>query len=281
MPDTHEVLPNAPLALVAVEIRFPNGTSGQPLPTNIRRSFRDLLGEEWVLESQTVPQFALTLGPGGPLPQPGLALTMPRFTLRDRTLAVAVTEQSMTVEATRYKHYPTFREVVERAVDAAAQVLVPDGIARVGMRYIDEIRVPDVGDDPAFWRDWVDVSLLAPQIDAMESAGFASIAWEAAAQYQTGPDQKLVLRYGPRIGYAVNPQGPLKRPSVPPPGPLFLLDFDCYWEPTDIPEFDPSTIMTTCDQLRAPIRALFDLLMTDKLQKEFSKEVTDGGPLHR
>lgn len=272
MPDTHEVLPNAPLALVAVEIRFPDGTSGQQLPMNIRRSFRDLLGEEWVLDSQTVQQFAITLGPGGALPQPAPTLTIPRFTVRDRTLAVAVTDQSMTVEATRYKHYPTFREVVRRAVDAATQVLAPDGIARVGMRYIDEIRVPAVGDDPADWRDWVDASLLAPQLNAMEAAGFSSIAWEAAAQYQTGPDQRLVLRYGPRTGYAVSPQGPLKRPSVPPPGPLFVLDFDCYWEPVDIPEFDPLTIMATCDQLRAPIRTLFDMLMTDKLHNEFSKE---------
>lgn len=273
MPDTHEVLPNAPLALVAVEIRFPGGTSGEPLPMNARRSFRDLLGEDWVLESQTVHQLAFTIGPGGALPQAAAPITIPRFSMRDRTLAVAVTEQSMTIETTRYRHYPTFREVVERATDAAAQVLAPDGIARVGMRYIDEIRVPGLSeDDPSAWRDWVELSLLAPQLAAMSEAGFASVGWEGAAQYQTGSDQKLVLRYGPRTGYAVNPHGPLKRPSVPPPGPLFVLDFDCYWEPADIPQFDRETIMSTCDQLRRPIRALFDLLMTDKLYQEFVKE---------
>jgi uncharacterized protein (TIGR04255 family) len=275
--DTHEVLPNAPLALVAVEIRFPDGMSAQPLPTNVRRSFRDLLGEEWVLESQTVHQLAFTIGPGGAVPQTAAPITIPRFSLRDRTLAVAVTEQSMTVETTRYRHYPTFREVVKRATDAVGQVLKPDGIARVGMRYIDEIRVPGPSeDDPSSWRQWVDLSLLAPQIAAMADAGFASVGWEGAAQYQTGPEQRLVLRYGPRTGYVVNPQGPLRRPSVPPPGPLFMLDFDCYWEPVDIPQFDPETIMSTCDELRRPIRALFDLLTTNKLYKEFVKETDDA-----
>lgn len=273
MADSHEVLPNAPLALVAVEIRFPDGTSGQPLPMNLRRSFRDLLGEEWVIDSQTLHQLAVTIGPGGALPQTVPPVTIPRFTVRDRTLAVAVTEHSMTVETTRYHHYPTFREVVERAVEAAAQVLLPDGIARIGMRYIDEIRVPGVtADDPSGWREWVDVSLLAPQLTSMGTAGFASVGWEGAAQYQTGPEQKLVLRYGPRSGYAVNPQGPLKRPSAPPAGPVFVLDFDCYWEPSDIPEFEPEAIMSTCDQLRAPIRMLFDMVMTVNLREEFAKE---------
>ena len=274
MPDSHDVLPNAPLALVAVEIRFPNGASGQTLPMNLRRSFRDLLGKDWVLESQAPPfQLAHAIGPRGALPaQTAPTASIPRFTVRDRTMAVAITEQSMTIEATRYRHYPTFREIVERAVDAATQVLLPEGIARIGMRYVDEVRVPNIsGDDPSAWKTWVDMSLLAPQLTAMEESGYTSGGWEGAAQYQTGPEQKLVLRYGPRTGYAVSPHGPLKRPTVSLPGPLFVLDFDCFWEPTDIPEFEPAAIMATCDQLRKPIRALFDMLTTEKLRDELAK----------
>jgi uncharacterized protein (TIGR04255 family) len=51
-----------------------------------------------------------------------------------------------------------------------------------------------------------------------------------------------------------------------------LLDFDSFWEPTDIPEFEPERIMAVCDDLRAPIRKLFDMLVTDKLLAEFRKE---------
>ncbi|MGH9044177.1 MAG: TIGR04255 family protein [Acidimicrobiales bacterium] len=80
----------------------------------------------------------------------------------------------------------------------------PDGIARIGMRYIDEIRGPDTNEENlSAWREWVDTSLLAPQLQGMAQAGFASAGWEGAAQYETGPNQKLVLRYEPRTGYAV------------------------------------------------------------------------------
>ena len=273
MADTHEVYPNAPLALVAVEVRFPNSAGTRPLPMNLQRSFRDLLGEGWVIESQKIQLLTLAVSAAGPVPQAMPMLTIPSFTLRDRTLAVAITEESLTIEATRYRHYPEFRKTVASAVAAAAEVLLPDGIARVGMRYIDEIRAPSIAEEaPSDWQNWVDASLLAPQLGGMNDAGFVSTGWEGAAQYRTGPDQKLVLRYGPRAGYVVNPVGPLKRPAPPGPGPLFALDFDCFWEPPDIPEFDPEIIMDTCDQLRRPIRALFDMLVTDKLLAEFTKE---------
>jgi uncharacterized protein (TIGR04255 family) len=273
--DPHEVYLNAPLALVAVEVRFPNGTGIRPLPANLQRSFRNLLGDGWVTEPVRTQQLSIALGPGGAMPHATPPVTIPRFTVRDRTLAVALTEESLTIEATRYRHYPDFRKIVGRAVSAAGKVLSPEGIVRVGMRYIDEIRVPDISeDDPSGWRDWVDLSLMAPQLDKMADAGFVPTSWEGAAQYRTGPDQKLVLRYGPRTGYVVNPAGPLKRPLLPDPGPLFVWDFDCFWEPPDIPEFDPEHIMATCDQLRTPIRALFDVLVTDKLLAEFRKERT-------
>ena len=49
MSDDHEVYPNAPLALVVVEIRFSNGASDRPLPMPLQRTIRDALGEEWVI----------------------------------------------------------------------------------------------------------------------------------------------------------------------------------------------------------------------------------------
>ena len=143
------------------------------------------------------------------------------------------------------------------------------------MRYIDEIRVPTEPEaDAPDWREWLDSSLLPPHLDAMHERGFASAAWEGVAQYAGNREQTLVLRYGARMGYAVNPAGLLRRPIVPAPGPVFVLDFDCFWQPSDIPAFDARGLTARCDDLRAPIRALFDLLITDKLREEvFMKEV--------
>jgi uncharacterized protein (TIGR04255 family) len=277
MADTHEIYPNAPLALVAVEVRFPEAPGERALPMPLQRSFRDLLGEGWVIESHKIQQIEFAIGPGAPGAQAVQQTVVPRFTVRDRTLSVALTDSSLTVETTKYQHYLDFRAVLERVFAAAAELLQPDGVARVGMRYIDEIRVAGIDEDrPAGWREWLDASLLPPKLDEMVGEEYEPAAWDGAVRYRTGPDRSLVLRYGARQGYAVQPRGSLNRPSAPPPGPLFVLDFDSFWEPPGIPEFDPAGLIETCDALRAPVRALFDLVITDKLRREvFMKEPTD------
>jgi uncharacterized protein (TIGR04255 family) len=275
--DTHEVYPSAPLALVAVEIRFPGPSGRWPLPATLQRAFRDRLGEDWVVESLRTQKIEVEFGAAGAGRQSVEQVVLPRFTTRDRTLAVAVSEQSLTIETTSYRHYLDFRVVLEAALVAAAEILRPDGVARLGMRYIDEIRVPNAeGADLPDWGLWLDPSLLPPRLDAMASKGYASAAWEGAAQFVVGTNQTLVLRHGARTGYAVNPSGLLRRPSVPEPGPVFVLDFDCFWEPVDIPPFEVGSLIEECDHLRAPVRALFDLLISDKLREDvFMKEPAD------
>lgn len=278
MSDTHEVYPNAPLALVAVEVRFPQVSGARTPPMPLQRAFRDLLGESWVIESVKTQHVEFAFGPSGPGQQNVQQVVVPRFTVRDRTLAVALTDESLTVETTGYRHYPDFRSVLERALGAAEELLSPDGVARAGMRYIDEVRVPDISDAASgSWKEWLDSSLLPPKLSSMIEEGFAPEGWEGAAQYATGPGRSLVLRYGVRSGYAVGPDGPLKRPTAPPSGPFFLLDFDSFWQPADIPEFSSEHLLKTCDELRKPARTLFDLVVSDRLRDEvFRKEPSLG-----
>jgi len=192
MADTHEVYPNAPLALVAVEVRFPEAPSERALPMPLQRSFRDLLGEDWVIESHKIQQVEFAIGPGAPGGQTVQQTVVPRFTLRDRTLAVALTDSSLTVETTNYRHYLEFRTVLRRVFAAAAELLQPDGVARVGMRYIDEIRVAGIeADRSADWREWLDPSLLPPQLDEM-----------VRQEYQPAAPTGLAHHRGARFGVA-------------------------------------------------------------------------------
>ena len=234
-----------------------------------QRAFRDRLGEDWVIESVKTQQLLLEVDSAGLGRQRIDQQTVPRMTTRDRSTAVALPATSLTIETTSYGHYPDFRAILERAFRAAFEILQPDGVARLGLRYIDEIRVPNVSEgDPSRWGEWLNASLLPPSLSEMEELGMPAITWEGATQFAVAEDKRLLLRYGTRSGYAVAPEGPLRRLSLPAPGPLYFLDFDCFWEPGDIPEFDVDGLLDTCDSLRSPVRTLFDLLITDKLRDE-------------
>jgi uncharacterized protein (TIGR04255 family) len=269
--EEHEVYPNAPIAFVTVEVRFP-GEAGQGVHSVVQRAFRDVLGEEWVIEQLTQQEITLGINIGGPPSQTMRAVSIPRFTVRDRTSAVVLTTNSVTIETTRYRGWPDFRSVIERALRATTDLVEPQGVARVGMRYVDEIRVPDLGEHSSAWGQWLSPDVLAPASTEMERAGFPPATWTGAAQYPLGGSRQLVVRYGPQSGYAVDPGGPLRRPNPPPPGPFFLLDFDSFWEPSTIPRFDVEELLHTCDELRLPTRALFDQIVTDSLIDVFRED---------
>ncbi len=242
------------------------------MPT--QRAFRDLLGSEWVIEMQRVQRVNVQVGQMG-VPSDVQQFTIPRFTVRDRTVAVVLSGESLTVETTRYKNFPAFRMAIDAALTAASKVLSPDGVARAGLRYIDEIRVPDIDkDNPRDWEKWVDPSLIGPAGPGCAN-GLRLVGLQCLAQFETGQDRTLNLRYGPMFGHAVNSDGPLKRPSVPQTGPFFLLDFDSSWQPGDIPEFDPELLSVLSAELHAPIEALFDAVVTPQLVEIFREEKSD------
>jgi len=264
--EEQEVYPNAPVALVAVEVRFP-GELGAGVPAGVQRLFREALGEGWVIEQLTQQEFTVGVNAGGPS-QSMRTVNVPRFTVRDRTSAVVLTSNSVTVETTRYRGWAAFRTVVGRVLQATAQLVEPHGIARVGMRYVDEVRAPDGGEGPSGWAEWLSADVLAPASSDMAKAGWPAAAWTGVALYALGENRQLVLRYGPQTGHAVNPGGPLRRPDPPPTGPFFLLDFDSFSEPSTIPLFDVTELLETCDALRVPTRTLFDQIVTRRLIDE-------------
>ena len=261
---TSEVYPNAPLALVAAEVRFPDGATS-PLSAAVHRAIRDRLGSGWVIEGdkQQTMEFAFSSeGIGAPNVRHE---NISRITVRDRTQIVTVRPDSLTIEATRYEDYQAFRELLLDAFSAVEDVLQPDGVSRLGLRYIDEIFIP--GATEPNWADWVHGSLLPPSTDGLHVA-----TWTGAVQYDNGPNRHLVLRYGPSGQPVVAPKGPLRR-LRPHAGPIFFLDFDSYWQPDDIPPFSADTLGIACDELRAPINTLFNDLVLDRLVTEvFRKE---------
>lgn len=244
--------------MVAVEIRH-SGTD--TVTEEGYRAIRQQLRHQWPIE---LPAKDVAIEFEGTNPSPTV-VEYRRYASRDLATAIVVRPGATTVETVDYKGWETLRQTLKAALDVRAAVSEPSGYVRVGLRYIDEVRVPGDGIAPD-WSEWMHPSLLAAQPD--DTAGLPLHDWHGLSAFKPADGHMVVLRYGPRTGYAVEPDGHLKRPSSP-TGPFFLLDIDSFWEVTgSIPEFAPDELVTKCDNLHAPIRKLFEGLVTDKLRKE-------------
>lgn len=257
-----EAFPNAPLALVAAEVRYPE-VAEQSLGMPVQLRIRDKLGGDWVIHNETAQTFEAGVSAAGP--QASLRReTVRRITSRQRTKVITVGPYNFVVEVSDYVHFADFRELLQRASKVVESVLSPSGILRVGLRYINEIAVPEMSPD---WDRWLDASLMAPTLPS----GTTPSTWTGAVQYQVAPGQLLVFRYGPSPGPVVSPTGPLRRPRVP-EGPIFMLDFDSSWQPRNIPEFTADLIVGMTDRLHSPLRDLFDSFVKPQLLDVFRKD---------
>ncbi len=254
----HKVYRNPAIAMVAVEVRH-SGTD--PVTEAGYTTIKKMLRERWPVQ---LPAQDVTLDFGGATPAPVL-VEYRRFASRDRRSAIVIRPGMTTVETVGYKGWDDMRLAVQTALDVRAEVSEPSGYERVGLRYIDEVRIP-YDDAVTDWAPWVHSSLLAAQPD--DGVDLPVSDWQGVCQFGPTEGRSLVLRYGPRMGYAVEPNGPLRRPTMT-TGTFFLLDIDSFWETSgDVPDFDPQKLIARCDNLHVPVRKLFEGLITNKLREE-------------
>lgn len=264
MEGEREVYPNAPVVLVALEVRHP---PVDPLTPAERNTIKRRLGSDLpIMRTGQLQQVTVVQAVGGPPTAPQLrAEEFPRYFSRDNTTAVSMRAEAVVIETTRYVRWEQLRALVAEVLEARQAVGGVDGVERVGLRYIDEIRIP--GDPEQGWASWVDATLLGPTPVGQELS-LPATQWQGISVFTPGTDRAIVLRYGPREGFAVDPGGELKR-STPTPGPFFLMDIDSFWTPSEgVPKFDVDALMDTCDELHAPVRKLFERLITERLREE-------------
>jgi uncharacterized protein (TIGR04255 family) len=260
---SREVYPNAPLRLVTAEFRFPLSPTlaGGDLLSALSKVFSDVLP---IIEP--VPQgLQMTLGAEAQPPK----MTVGGFRLlsRDRTAAVTVTASRLAVETTVYEHWETFRQSIGTALRAIGEELYAIvGLDRVGLRYINEIRVPGNGTSVERWMPYVSEDLLAV---ARLAGGHEIKTVQSALHLVTGDKEELLLRCGALEGHAVDNSGPLRLPSPPEDGPFFLLDIDSFWTRLGVlDEFDTATALVIADRLHDPVDGLFEGAITERLRDE-------------
>lgn len=217
-----ERLKKSPLALAVAQVQFPAILSIQTDDARLAR-FQDEIRDKYpyLFLGQ---QFGFSVGPQG-VEQQQVAAKVYQFADASRDWSVTLTTNSIALEARNYTHYEDFSERVLRIVDAASKVYRIDFRERLGLRYVNEIRHPNVS-TPADWASLINPELLGPLANKGLSSLIDFSYQEAGLQLSNG---RLTLRHG---HFA---QGTT---VAPPPGampqeqddPFYLLDFDAFDE---------------------------------------------------
>ena len=266
---------NPPLVLTVLEIRYPEIAGG--LTDNAAASMKEAVRDSLpIMVSQIEQQVGVPIETPAPLQV--TQRSAPRFCTRDQATALVVRHDALVLETAAYAGWVEhFRPLALQVTEALERICAPDGVLRIGLRYIDEIRVPGAGDDPEDWDGYITPQLLATAAAELRPAGMNATAWQGRIHYQTDDSCALTVRYGPQSGHAVDPEGPTRRKSMHPPGPYFLLDSDAFWtSELEIPEFAADGILERCDRVHRAASDFFKIAVTDKLRIEVFDRSTDA-----
>lgn len=257
-----EVFPNPPLEYVAAEVRYPYA------PRLRQQDVRDAILIE--LEDlfpilRPLPQVTMTGTVGGAISQQVDQVT--RAFNRSSKAGVSVTANALTVDTTAYEEFSAFRSVVHRCVAALDKHASPAAIERLGLRYVNEVRVPAAIGDVRDWHGWISDALVGAAATVLD---LKAVGLQGMLEYQTGEDRNLMLRFAAAPAGAIIGNEPLVRRHPATDSPFFALDLDSFWQPPTgaPPEWSVDTIMTALDQLHAPVGSAFQGAVTDKLRDE-------------
>ena len=265
---------HAPLVLSLIEFRHPvtRALSRDELEP-LKRGLADAVP---IMRAEEVMNFAINIGPAGPQPQPSAA-TVFRLESRDQKTRVVIRPEAMAFETVSYPGWTEFRALVERALTLRQEISPIDGIERIGLRYIDEIRPREDAGQSTDWKQWVQESMLAPTFTPTGEALVVQ-QQQCAVQYMLPtPDQTLTLRYGAVDGpSAIQPNDPraLGGAAVS-SSPHFLIDTDAAWTLPlggTMPEFEVNALLNLADELHEPSRAIFEAAITDYARGEFNRD---------
>ncbi len=141
-----------------------------------------------------------------------------------------------------------FKPRIKQALNAYWEVVGPQGVFRVGMRYINKITIPE---EAVRVEDYL---LCALPVVAGLPENLRNFMSRVEYEYEEGV--RLVLSQG-----AID---------SPPNHVGFLLDLDVIWEIPDITDLDE--VMAVAEKLRERERAAFEAVITDKARELFDAD---------
>lgn len=263
-----EIFPYSPLALVTAEVRLTDSP-------RLRR--QDILDEVAIALEDRFPfshphaNVMLNVGNIAPDFMPMLHVEQQRgvvLTNSTSTESVTITPGSFIYETTAYREFDDFRMGVITVCEALIGANVRPGLVRVGLRYIDEIRVPEPITDIRAWNTWIDGSVLRPL--AVGPSDAAARTAQGLVTFDLGGGKGLNFQHA-----ALN-QGPVVEPNILKrkrfdPGPFFVLDLDGYrdFAPHDAVRLNADEVADILSAVHDPAGAAFQRAITDDARSLF------------
>ena len=222
---SREIFPNSPLALVTAEVRLTDSPRLRQQETldNVAIALEDRFP---ICTPQTSTNVTFNVGNVAPgfAPQPQMEQER-RLLLTNtaKTESVLLTPSSFICETTAYREFDDFRGSVAAVCDALVGADVRSALVRVGIRYIDEVRVPEPIPDARSWGKWIASSVLGPLTVGPDDIAVTNA--QGLVTFDLGDGNGLNFQYA-----ALN-QPPVVQPQFLNrqqfgPGPFFVLDID-------------------------------------------------------
>lgn len=251
MPVENEVYANAPLVLVTAQLRYAHE------PRLNSAEVRDVVAEG-LRAALPVLDVEAVEGEGGETTR------QLRATNEERSITVVVNSQALTVDATEYTHFDAFTELLAVCFDALETAIGKVYVERAGLRYIDEVRPPDITTTEE-WGEWI-----APQLVASTSLlpGRSPEGLRGYTLYEVGDRAFMAFQWGAVVGRSVVVRSEV-RSTPSEPGRFFVLDADAFWVPESPSPMAPTGVLEAFGKLHEPVSEVFQASLTDRARSMF------------
>ena len=180
------------------------------------------------------------------------------FQTEDKLRRVAVCSEYIFYETKVYEGFDTARDAFLDVLDAAAEQFPGMKLRRLGMRYINEIRLPEADAGPGlgadFWEKYINPSLLGGLRFAANDGALARHMCTTELNY--GID-RATLKYG--VFNSEYPKPNRKRE--------FILDVDAYCTT----EMKPGEVVMKLEEYHNAALSVFETAITDALRARMGR----------
>jgi uncharacterized protein (TIGR04255 family) len=182
------------------------------------------------------------------------------FWTEDKTGRVTMCSEYVFVETRRYAGYVDLRDTFVEALDAIAAEYPQMKLRRLGMRYINEIKLPEADAGPGlgadFWQNYINPLLLGGLRFAANDGALARHMCTTELNYGT---DRATIRYGIFNGEYPKPN---RRRE-------FILDVDTYCQ-TDL---TLDNAVTKLDDYHSAALSVFEAAITDALRQRMNRPI--------